>query len=118
MSSEDSAPPTAPTDATHPEGYTLEEFFLQAPPGGLRAIKTESFEWETERATLDQPVIYTTPLPELKLHRSSEKCGGLFWFKPSYHAYADDLITLSIGEGQNRFIEYICKSCGKTGLRK
>jgi hypothetical protein len=45
MSSEGSASPAVATDPTEPEGCTLEEFFVQTPPGSLRAIKTESLSW-------------------------------------------------------------------------
>ena len=62
----------------------------------------------------DSPARYSTPLPEPKLHCSSAKCGGAFWFKVSEGSFDDDLIRLAVGEAENRFIEYICKSCDET----
>ena len=44
-------PPVAdPTTPTGAEQSTLEEFFLQTPPGSLRAIKTESLTWNLMEA--------------------------------------------------------------------
>jgi hypothetical protein len=125
MSSE--APSVPPVDATNPIGAqqcTLEEFFLQTPPGSLRSIKSESLDWRlVERPrgpsgpaliSPDSPAKYSTQLPGLKLHCSSAKCGGSFWFKIRAGFYHEDSIRLAIGEAENRFIEYICKSCDET----
>src|SRR5260221_628788 len=127
MSSEGpSVPPVVdPTNPTGAEQCTLAEFLLQTPPGSLRAIKTESLKWDIVKPPrgpssagilmpVDEPTRYSAPLPELKLYCPSEKCGGHFWFKVSEGSYHDDLIRLTIGESENRFIEYICKSCEET----
>jgi hypothetical protein len=127
MSSEDprvDAPVADPTNPSGAEQCTLEEFFLQTAPGSLRAIKSESLNWRlVDRPrgpsgpaliSPDSPAKYSTPLPEMKLHCSSAKCGGSFWFKISEGFYHEDLIRLAIGEAENRFIEYICKSCDET----
>ncbi len=111
MSSEGSASPAVATDPTEPEGCTLEEFFLQTPPGSLRAIKTESLSWNLMEGQRSR---YATALPELKLHCSSDKCEGYFWFRPSNASYQENLLRLTIDEAENRFVRYICKSCEST----
>jgi hypothetical protein len=88
---------------------TLEEFFLNMPPGRVWAIKPESLKWNKVKRgggpsgpgipmpvdTLDRN---PSPLPELKLNCSSEKCGGSFWFEPVDKYRSEALIELGIGK--------------------
>jgi hypothetical protein len=107
------ADPTNPTDA---EQCTLEEFFLQTPPGSLRAIKTRLTPFDSKGsgtgghvAAPNTPSTYAVFVPELNLYCSSKKCGGLYWFKPS-----ERVIPVAVKDAQNRFLEYTCKSCETT----
>jgi hypothetical protein len=104
---------------------TLEEFFLNVPPESLRAIKPESLNWKplqprsgprsgASPMPLETPQRYFTPLPELKINCLSEKCGGVSWFAPFEKYRSEASIHLEIGQTENDFIEYRCKSCEKS----
>jgi hypothetical protein len=126
MSSEDPpVPPVAdPKNPTGAEQCSLEEFFLQTPPGSLRTISSESsrlIPFDSRGSGSGRsgvppspPSKFAVPLPDLKLHCSSTKCGGLFWFKPTGGSTSLNLIELMVGETSKRFVDYVCKSCEKT----
>jgi hypothetical protein len=117
--SDDSSGDPTPEDLRE---CTLEEFFLDAPPGSLRAIKAESLEWEPVgafggassgliSASTERVARYSTPLPELKLSCLSEKCAGPSWFRPVHPYHTNLVIELEIGGSEDRFLRYRCKSC-------
>jgi hypothetical protein len=64
-------------------------------------VKTESLSWEQIEGEKNR---YATPLPELKLHCSSDKCGGFFCFRPSKNSYQENLLKITIDEVQSRFV--------------
>jgi hypothetical protein len=127
MNSDESSqgPPKEAAAVAEPAECTLEELFLTVPPGGLRRIKTESLTWkalnpQTSRGSgafampPNEPQRYSTPLPELKLDCSSERCGGISWFEPYVKYRNPAVLELPLGDSRNDFIEYRCKICEQT----
>lgn len=85
---------------------TLEDFFLNVPPGSWRHINVE---WTP--AGPGWPGQYVTYFPDLKLDCSSEKCGGPSWFGPDRDSKE---LQIPRGGTAERFLTYVCKSCEKT----
>ncbi|HCC05152.1 TPA: hypothetical protein DEP58_02490 [Patescibacteria group bacterium] len=80
--------------------YSVKEFFEDVPPGRDTHVAELS---ETGLYVSDNTII----LPEISLHCSDSACNGIRLFKATKN------YELSKG-GQNFFIYYKCKNCGKT----
>lgn len=85
-------------------------FFLNAPPGSWRTIKTE---WEPAKSSTQGKVELVATFPDLKLDCPSEKCGGASWFSPK-REYSDNQLRKESFVSRNRFVEFVCKSCGQS----
>ena len=96
---------SAPNDKNAPEALPFATFLEEVPPGSERAI-SDLLVPDRRRAAAGLPPIWRVNTPDIRLHCSTETCGGVLFFKNT-----DDSVRFDSAGSETVFLFYECRNC-------